>query len=119
MSRGHRVNLTLDDQLLDALTVKAATDGRPLADAARELLREALGLGEPEPTTVGGLAEKLILEGLPNAVVLQRVKLAFPDANTSGKAIAWYRAKLNREAKAGGPPVLSEMEARHRHRGQA
>ena len=53
--------------------------------------------------TVGATAIKLILENpeLSNAQVLEKVKEAFPTAQTTMACIAWYKSKLRKEGKIG------------------
>ena len=53
--------------------------------------------------TVGSTAIKLILENpeLSNTQVLEKVKEAFPSAQTTMACIAWYKSKLRKEGKIG------------------
>jgi len=53
--------------------------------------------------TVGATAIKLILENpeLSNAQVLEKVKEAFPTAQTTMACIAWYKSKLRKEGRIG------------------
>lgn len=52
-----------------------------------------------EKVTIGRVAEKALRDGLSNEEVLQAVKKAFPDSNTSMASINWYRNKLRSEGE--------------------
>ena len=63
--------------------------------------------------TVGATAIKLILENpeLSNAQVLEKVKEAFPSAQTTMACIAWYKSKLRKEGKIGQRVFKKKVEA--------
>lgn len=63
--------------------------------------------------TVGATAIKLILENpeLSNAQVLEKVKEAFPAAQTTMACIAWYKSKLRKEGKIGQRVFKKKAEA--------
>lgn len=107
-----RINVSLEDDIFEALTAEAETTGRSVADVVRERLRVSLfGEGHsPPPRNVGELAQALLAEGMTDEQALSGVLDAFPDASTSKKSIAWYRSDMKKK----GLPVLSQLEARKR-----
>jgi hypothetical protein len=53
-----------------------------------------------EKLTIGRVAEKALRDGLSNEEVLQAVKDAFPESNTSMASVNWYRNKLRSDGES-------------------
>lgn len=70
---------------------KGKADGKKPAAAPAPAKKKAGG--------IGGLCEKLLVEGKTNDDILKAVKKDFPNAKTSAASIAWYRSKLRDEGK--------------------
>ena len=112
MARSFRMNLSLPEDLHQAVEAVATDERRSIGDVIRDILREHLFGPDAEPAAqgVGDLAKQLIRQGLPNHMVLERVLEAFPDANTSMDSVSWYRSALRR----GGEDVPTSVEAESR-----
>ena len=112
MARSFRMNLSLPDDLHEAVEARATDERRALGDVIRDILREQLLGPDAEPAVrgVGDLARRLIRDGLPNEAVLQRVLEEYPDASTSLDSVSWYRSALRRE----GEDVPTSIEAERR-----
>ncbi|MDF2231579.1 ribbon-helix-helix protein, CopG family [Albimonas sp. CAU 1670] len=112
MGRSHRLSVSLDDDLYEALALEAEEAGRSLADVIRDRLRASvLGDGAVgEVRNVGELAESLLAQGLTNEAVLTEVRRRLPDAKTSLASVAWYRSNMKRR----GLSVISQVEARRK-----
>ncbi|MEM6288805.1 MAG: hypothetical protein AAF845_16830 [Bacteroidota bacterium] len=107
--------LTLDEALRSELERRAEESGRPIAELAREAVRVGLfGEETSPPVAIGDMARSLILEGLTNEAVVERVLAAVPDAKTSKESVAWYRSDMKKR----GLPVPSQVEARRRQAGR-
>lgn len=48
---------------------------------------------------IGTVVREALLEGVTNAVALERVKAEFPESSTSLQTISWYRGKLRKEGE--------------------
>ena len=114
MARSFRMNLTLEDDLHNALALEAERSRRSLADVIRDRLRSSVfGNNAESPARgIGELAQKLLSEGLTNEQVLAEVRQQFPDAATTMASVSWYRSDMRRR----GLKVLTQVEAK---RGQA
>lgn len=102
-----RISIGLEEDLYIALAMEAEEAGRSIADVVRDRLRESV-LGQGRQERVGEIAERLILDGLPDEEVLKQVLEALPEARTSKESVAWYRSKLRKE----GQNVPSQVEAK-------
>ena len=112
MARSYRMNLSLPDDLHQAVEARATDERRSLGDVIRDILRDHLLGPDAEPAVqgVGDLARRLIREGLPNAEVLERVLAEYPGASTSMDSVSWYRSALRRD----GEEVPTSLEAERR-----
>ena len=94
----HRITVSLyRDQYLGVAEV-AEDMNISLSDAVREIVTRYLAEGRWKKT-IGSVAERAILDRMTNQEALEKVLDQFEDAATSLASIAWYRAKLRREAK--------------------
>jgi len=112
MAKDFNIYLSLEADLNDAIISKAEADKRSPPEIVRGILREYFFKEKAEGKFigVGELAEHLLLEGLTNEEVLERVQADFPTASTTLKAISWYRAKLKKD----GVDVIGQVEAKRR-----
>lgn len=107
-----RVNVPLDDDLLEAVTKEATDRGRSVADVMREHLRRSL-LGEERVPTIREFAEGLLAQGLTDEAVLAAILDRFPEAETTKASVSWYRSQGRKK----GLPIPSQREARAAGRG--
>lgn len=107
-----RVNVPLDDDLLEAVTREATDLGRSVADVIRGHLRRSV-LGEERVPTIQEAAEELLAQGLTDEAVLAVILDRFPEAETSKASVSWYRS----QGRKRGLPIPSQREARARERG--
>ncbi|MDO5501105.1 MAG: ribbon-helix-helix domain-containing protein [Propionibacteriaceae bacterium] len=102
-----RINVTLDEDLLEALTKEATDLNRSVADVIREHLRLAL-FGKERVPTIREFAESLLVQGLDDEAVLAGVRERFPEADTSKASVSWYRSQGRKKGLA----IPSQREAR-------
>jgi len=67
--------------------------------------------GKRGPTQgIGAFSKSLIAEGKTNAEILEAIAEQFPTAKTTANCIAYYRAKMAKDAKAAAAPEVAEDE---------
>ncbi len=107
MAKSNRLSLSLEDDLYDALVEEAEDQGRPIAEVIRDHLRNSV-LGQEKQKPIVELAERLLMGGLTNEAVLEKILEERPEARTSLASIAWYRSNLKKHGK----PVISQVQAK-------
>ena len=66
--------------------------------------------GKRGPTQgIGAFAKSMIAEGKTNAEILEAIAVQFPTAKTTSNCIAYYRAKMAKDAKNASEVVEDEV----------
>ena len=93
-------------------TQVAEDQSEVVADTAARSGPKYNSSGKRGPTQgIGAFSKGLIAEGKTNAEILEAIAEQFPTAKTTANCIAYYRAKMAKDAKAAAPEVAEDEVA--------
>jgi len=98
----------LEDQAPEQAEAQDQTE--VIADAARRGPKYNSASKRGPTQGIGAFSKGLIAEGKSNAEILEAIAAQFPTAKTTANCIAYYRAKMAKEAKAAVAPEVAEDE---------